>query len=318
LDSCPKDALFLDRRSRVELDENQCLDCGLCVGVCPTEALKTETFDPDAFIIKMGYAQEIKLSCKEIPQCLGIFNEEHLVSLALRDNTLICDLSECCECEINKDKKVQNDIESRIDKANIFLKHFGFKSIQKEYAKQELNRRRAIEKIFKETKSALIDESTIVHKEKNITPHRVLFQNSLKYAIEKMESLSVIDFKFSNISHKQIVYESCDNCGECVQFCPTQALVYSSDETKILFAPLHCISCGICNDICKPNAIYETNELDVISLAFNRAEILIEHTFVVCSECKVSFPQKNDETVCARCSSFILDNSNLFALAKDM
>lgn len=318
LDACPQDALLLDRRSRVELESEQCIDCGVCIGVCLSEVFQSEAFDPNAYVIKKGYDGEVKLSCKEISACLKVFNEEHLLSLRLRGNSVVCDMSECQDCPINTQGNMQADIEQNINQANVFLEHFGFDLIQNEYTKKELDRRGAITKIFKETKSAFTDEPTFLHKEKNIPQYRAIFQNSLKYAITKIEDHSLIDFKLSNISHKQIAYESCDNCGECVQFCPTKALTYSSDETKILFAPLHCISCGICSDICKPNAIHKTDKLDIVFLAFDRAEILIEHTFATCSECRVSFPRKKDEKVCARCASFVLENSDLFKLEKDM
>ncbi|MBN2768319.1 MAG: 4Fe-4S binding protein [Campylobacterales bacterium] len=317
LDSCPKDALLLDRRSRVEIKSDACIDCGICIGVCPRDALKSEEFDPNAYIIKEAHKDAVVLSCKEISKCLSVFNEEHLISLGLRNNNVACNMALCGDCPLNIEGKVQNDIQQKINQVNIFLEYFDFQPIRKEYASKELGRREALLKIFKETKDVFGDELSL-DKEKNIPNYRTLFQNSLKVNIESMESRAKIDFRLSNISHKQIVYESCDNCGECVQFCPTKALIYSSDETKILFAPLHCISCSICNHICKPNAIYETNELDIISLAFDRAEILIEHTFAICSECNISFPQKKDEKICTRCVSFISENSDLFVLAKDI
>lgn len=49
----------------INIDENSCIDCGLCTGVCPTEAL---TLDPDSF--KLNFARSRCVVCEQcIPTC---------------------------------------------------------------------------------------------------------------------------------------------------------------------------------------------------------------------------------------------------------
>lgn len=49
----------------IVIDEEKCVDCGLCTGVCPTEAL---TLDPDSFRLK--FARSRCVVCEQcIPTC---------------------------------------------------------------------------------------------------------------------------------------------------------------------------------------------------------------------------------------------------------
>ncbi len=47
----------------IAIDENLCVDCGLCTGVCPTEAL---TLDPDSFRLKFWRSR-----CVVCEQCIS-------------------------------------------------------------------------------------------------------------------------------------------------------------------------------------------------------------------------------------------------------
>jgi ferredoxin len=47
------------------IDEDSCVDCGLCTGVCPTEAL---TLNPDTF--RLNFARSRCIVCEQcIPAC---------------------------------------------------------------------------------------------------------------------------------------------------------------------------------------------------------------------------------------------------------
>ena len=46
----------------ITIDENLCVDCGLCTGICPTEAL---TLDPDTFRLKFWRSR-----CVVCEQCI--------------------------------------------------------------------------------------------------------------------------------------------------------------------------------------------------------------------------------------------------------
>ena len=49
----------------ISIDENLCVECGLCTGVCPTQAL---TLDPQSFLLK--FARNRCILCEQcVPTC---------------------------------------------------------------------------------------------------------------------------------------------------------------------------------------------------------------------------------------------------------
>jgi ferredoxin len=112
-DICPENSItFLENIPQVA---NSCTDCGLCLGVCPTEAITLKGFDTLESIFGMLEKKEQTITCeKELP-CVGIYHVEHLLSLALLNTHQTLKL-ECCEAcfEITqtKVKEVKHLLES--------------------------------------------------------------------------------------------------------------------------------------------------------------------------------------------------------------
>ncbi len=49
----------------IAIDENSCVDCGLCTGVCPTQAL---TLEPETF--KLKFRRSLCIVCEQcVPTC---------------------------------------------------------------------------------------------------------------------------------------------------------------------------------------------------------------------------------------------------------
>ncbi|MBN2823826.1 MAG: 4Fe-4S binding protein [Campylobacterales bacterium] len=317
---CPTDALYLANNKRFALYKDKCIDCNACIGVCPTEAITTKSFDANTFVLKFSATDETMLSCKKNTPCLRIFNVEQLIALGVRNEKVVCDMAHCEGCEINTQNRVQNSITAMIDEANGFLERSGTaKQIETSFEKIETRRRELFKRFAKDIHDIHedFDAGDIFDTNSLIPIHRQLLQNTLKKHIEEMQN-HTIGGSFSFTQNKTIEFNRCDNCGDCVQFCPTHALSYDSQQTRILFENVKCIACGICNDICKPNAFGQKEELDLLTMVFGRAEAVIQHRFELCTECKVSFPQKGDETICNRCKDFVVQNANLFTMAKDM
>jgi ferredoxin len=47
----------------------------------------------------------------------------------------------------------------------------------------------------------------------------------------------------------------CDGCAKCVRRCQFDALSFSPSSQKVHIDPLKCFGCGLCRNVCKPNAI---------------------------------------------------------------
>ena len=319
IDICPEDAFVFDR-GKLKLDEKRCTNCAVCIGVCPSEALSVNFFDTNGYIVSLKNNQ-VELSCKKDTPCLSMFSTQNFITLALRKESVSCDLSHCDGCELNRDNRVFDSIKERIDEANRFLKESKIeKKIEIKKRSQDLGRRALFKKIFnsvKELSGEGIDVKSLSDARNRIPIKNILLKNSIKKNVDSIKN-SNISTNYSFLSNKSIDFDLCNNCSDCVKFCPTDALFYSNDSTTIWFQAGKCISCGICNDICELKAIKNEEQIDLIDWAFDRGKILVEHKLEICNECKTPFAYKGGELICDRCKSFINDFGDIFQLASDL
>lgn len=324
IEICPKDALDVVR-GKLKLDKDSCVECSGCIGSCPTEALEFSGFDPNNFTINYSEKKEL-ISCKSSTTCLGVFDSEHYIAMALRSKDDVrCDLSHCDECVLNIDNNIKSAIESKIDIANRFLEQISQDvKIVKEYEKQEDGKRALFKKGFTKIKEVIKEEdsteaiTTLHHKQLDtkLPLKRIILKNSLK-ELEITESK--LDDGLGLWFNKQIEFEACTNCGDCIQFCPTDALFATSDKQGIYFSQGKCIGCEICIDICKPKAInHKIDGLDLVNITYDRSELLVHYDLVMCNECRTPYPYKGGEPICDRCKDFVANNSDMFALARDL
>ncbi len=316
---CPVNA-FSFIQKKIDLDTKKCIGCAVCEGVCPSEALRSKNFDPEEFSEKFALKDEKRLSCKSNAPCLSVFDTHHYLYMVLeKKSDLDCDLKECGECVLNESGKVSKEIERRIDEANRFLDAISFENkIVKEKDKKEFSRREIFGKIFNEIKGY---EPSVLEERKEHTPYvpkkLILLKKALKkFVLERGKS--VFEGNFSFIVSKKIE-DNCNNCGECVQFCPTNALFYSSDSSKIFFQSGKCVNCDICDDICKERAVktLSEKEFDLSVFSFDRAKVLIEFDLRICEVCKCAFAAKGEESICPRCAHFESNYKDIFKLASE-
>ena len=328
IDLCPKNAIELVRNKLTILDD-KCVECAGCIGSCPTESFEIESFDPNEFAASYALNTTPTLSCKISTPCLGVFDVEHLLVMVLRSGQdAVCDLSHCATCSLNTEGKMHTAIRSHIDSANHFLTQIGIeKQISTIDILEDEAPRRALFRQGLEKAKNVIGNELLEVKSMTASHHaivgmlmplkRVMLKNSLKSSVANMAQTT-----FTEVSHllfnKNIDFDSCTNCRDCTQFCPTDALFASSDKQGIYFSQGKCIGCGICEDICKPNAISKNEEYDVISFAFDRAEQLVHYEMVMCNECRCPFPYKGGDPICDRCAGYKKEFSNMFTLARDM
>jgi len=317
IDICPVNAIDIVK-NKISLDEKECTGCGVCVGVCPSEALVSKNFDPEEFALTFRNKDEDEISCKKNSPCLSFFDTHHYIYMALKkDKDIFVDLKECEGCSLNMEGKTLESIKKRVDLANSFLKAIeSGKEIKIQKEEKKLSRRELFGKFFKEIKNFEFKKEDFEKEHKPEVPKKLtLLKSALKEFLQNSQK-SVFEGRFPFIVKKEI-NDSCTNCGECVQFCPTGALFYSSDASKIFFQSGKCINCDICDDICKERAIRSSDlkEFDLINFAFDRAEILIEFTLEVCRVCKCAFAYKGGDKICPRCEKFENDFSDIFKLA---
>ncbi len=328
IDLCPKGAFHIVR-NKLTLFENECVGCAGCIGSCPSEALEMESFDPNGFAAGYKHRNDPLVSCKVSTPCLGVFDTEHYAVMALRgEKNVVCDLSHCMDCPLNENGKLGETIRSTIGEANRFLELIESEHrIETVEVREEQSERRALfRKGFEKLKETVVEESE-AHVSMTATHHRlpdmkmplkrVLLKNSLKEVVGDLKTTEFTEAS-ALFFNKQIDFAACTNCGDCTQFCPTDALFPTSDKQGIYFSQGKCIGCGICEDICKPKAITKKEGFDLVSVAFDRAEQLVHYEMVMCHECRTPYPYKGGDPICDRCISFVTNHADMFTLARDM
>lgn len=329
IDTCPKGAFHIVR-NKLTLFENECVGCAGCIGSCPTEALEIESFDPNGFAAGFVHKSDQLLSCKSSTPCLGVFDTDHYLVMMLRSGkNAVCDMSHCESCPLNEDGKLQGVIAAKQEAANLFMEQLGKDARIELYVPAEENseRRALFRKGFEKLKEQMVESSSEAHEAMTSAHHkildmkmplkRVMLKNSLKEIVGDLQH-TVFETESPLFFNKQIDFMACTNCGDCTQFCPTDALFATSDKQGIYFSQGKCIGCGICEDICKPNAITKKEGFDLVSIAFDRAEQLVHYDMVMCHECRTPYPYKGGDPICDRCSSFVANHAKLFTLARDM
>lgn len=318
IDICPEEAFHIYRGKLTLIDE-QCTACASCIGGCPTEALSVESFDPNRFALEYGESKEEKISKKSNVPCLAIFDVHHYIVMMLRsDKEVVCDISDY-ESGVIKEVIIE-----RIVRANNFAKELGLeKEIKLIEEEDTVASRRALFKKVVGAVSQIQEEGSVtldfVKDTKSKIPFKqTILKNSLKQILGDIET-TVVAGEYPFLVNKQIT-TACTNCGDCVQFCPSEALTYTSNSDEIIYQMGKCINCDICNHICKVDAVIDdkSSEFDLVTFAFDRGESLIKHELRVCKVCRCAFPYTGGELICSRCNTFENDFGDMFKLASDL
>jgi len=324
IDICPEN-LFSIVQNRIKFESELCTYCSACLGICPTEAIEIENFDPNRIALEFQFSKDDKLNCKNMTQCLSSFSSEHFTTMAFNRDSLKLDLSLCSDCKIGE---LEQSIRDRVENSNRFLESVKSKKIVQiidEKVKKKIGKRELFSKfIGKATDKILIPDSEKDRIEKALfkgrdikkmhpTKQRILV-DTLKYSSE-FEQIETVPALNSLVNSKEFD-KSCTNCGDCIQFCPTDALFYSSDMLSIFINSAKCIGCEICHEICKVDAISKSESLNIVD--FLRPKELISFSMETCTECKTPFIKRDDEVICERCIDFTTNFSSMLSLARDI
>ena len=98
----------------------------------------------------------------------------------------------------------------------------------------------------------------------------------------------------------------------------SEALFATGDKHGINFIAGNCIGCGICDDICKTDAITTKAGFDLVEIVYDRTKTLVHYEMVQCHECRCPYPYKGGDPICDRCKDFKDNFSNMFTLARDL
>jgi len=116
-----------------------CIDCGGCVGVCPTEAFSLSNISLVDFFFNFLESGDEVLECKSsLDSCLTILGVEYLISLGLSRDNLKVDIDGCGCDEGGGLKEI---LKRNIDEANFVLSNISNRKIEIISKEREINRR---------------------------------------------------------------------------------------------------------------------------------------------------------------------------------
>lgn len=93
-------------------------------------------------------------------------------------------------------------------------------------------------------------------------------KTSLRIACEDLPFTQILADEQTIFFNKDIL-NCCNNCGDCIRYCPTQALLYNEQKSSIFFKSGHCIGCQLCEQVCQHHAITANHNVDLIEFAFD-------------------------------------------------
>ncbi len=326
-DICPIDQKGILFDENIAVVQESCIDCGGCMGVCPSEAISFKGFDTIDFLFGYIKSEESLLGCQGDLPCLASLGVEHLISSAiLKEGEIVFDLSHCASCEVGS-LKVEA-IEPMIEEANRVLGYLGVdKRIAKSEVPQEIeaeetpqeepDRREFLKRLSPkgiiETKVAFdkeleeVDRREIIDaslsakmKEKSYPDKRKLLYMALK-RLSKPEQLERVGEELLSFVSQKSIDSSCDNCSFCYRLCSTGALSSDRRGSKIDFDALACIKCRLCHDVCQTDSIH-LEDFSLESFFEPKVEKLIEFQQRRCAECGNFFTMLDPtHDLCPRC-----------------
>jgi len=336
VDICPVNTIVLSNNIP-SFVPNDCVGCGGCVGICPTESFSLGQKDHIQFFFETIEKGENVFSCKENIPCISWFSIDHLLSFSIASKeNIVLDLSHCATCSIKEPlfEQIQNNIketniilnaiepskqlevkfDSIVEDVNIDINEDEIvnnddKSNDRRSFLRKFSLKGAVqenEKFNHEVEKTQIKEFEIQTSNiSNIKEKVVPFKRKLLYSVlknkDKNTNNTLIQSSEVTFISQKYIDNSCTNCQICYRVCPTGALSSNKKFSVIDFDPLVCVKCHLCHDVCETDSIDLMFNFDTEVFDGTKKEVLIEFDTKRCDECGNNFTYKGGELTCPRC-----------------
>jgi ferredoxin len=328
---CPTNAIVVGDNPLPAINFSSCVNCGACVGVCPSEALELEEFSLTNFFFDFIEEEDDDkglISCRKNVPCIAALSVEHIISMAILKKEITFDMGYCDGCDIASTCKKQilqnheeasylleamesdavikledvcyeNAASENKSQRRDFLNAFNLKTV----AKVKKNFEDEVQKASDEIVEHTLEKTDIALLKKKIIPNkRKIFFTAIK-RIERPSKFHIIDATEVTFTSQKIMdEEACTACQMCYRVCPTGALTSDIRNSKIDFDPFLCIKCHICHDVCEPDAITLSTSYNLKEFFEPEVVNLVSFNVKRCDECNAFFSSNNsNDTLCRRC-----------------
>lgn len=293
---CPKNCIDADG----SISEN-CIQCGLCLAVCPTEAVAVKGFITQELLALTTTAGNatIGLVCKvqngQSPwPCLGFLEPALLTALAIPSRQVVIQTSGCRECQAD----VSSHLTHIIKQANNLLQQYSLPLIQQgrvvlPQPDKSISRRAFFGQLF----GAAVETVREVARPSESKPERLEKQPWVRKAWSGMPD-SLLTAIAGEGFFTMKISDSCQACGMCAKFCSAKAISINDkmDEMDIFHESLNCIGCEVCVAHCPIQAITICP-----SAPLSGRRKVITARLPRCQSCNALYQPVNNSPVCLEC-----------------
>ncbi len=274
-----------------------CVHCGACVGVCPTNCLEYEELPKEAFNEILEFYQHTRVFLCSLQDYIALSSQEFI----LPENILPLILPNLLMLN-------ENDLLSIIQTSGNALFVFG-ESLSApmqfiNHITQQIYKKDAIILINKESLGHLASLATsslelevYLYKNRTHKPFRESFAQRLQFMIKERDyglARSIVQEGENPVFYGNINVDSdkCTLCLSCVGACNVNALFARSDDFSLRFNASLCTTCGYCVTSCPENVIeLHRDGLELNAQYFKSREIAKDAPFL-CVECGEAFSTK--------------------------
>lgn len=342
-DFCPTGCLDLADGS-IAFNASSCLECGICVTVCPSSVFSLSRFGEGALLDALDEAYEkapvVTLTCgrkgspafdgaqPSVPApCLAVLGEVHLVRLAANGAEKVTLMAPCGECEVYSGADV---IGWTVERASHLLGILGgnpsaitFEKAQTgeealRPAASQVSRRSFLKDVGSTLALKAISglEAPIKLEAPNGRLSAVMLslrRRKLNSVVSKAPDGTQLTEK--NSPFRVVTIDSkCTACWACGSYCPTGALARDEmgDGVFVRFTAAKCVKCFDCAGLCPEKAL-SYNETFPLSAVKDGPVTLVYRPKTLCEACEKPFMPRGSETRCSACVKWEKFQRQLFS-----
>lgn len=289
---CPEHCIAEDGSIR-----DNCTQCGLCLAVCPAEAVAVKGFATRELTVLTEGSFTVGLVCQRQNSqsswpCLGFLEPALLAALAIPNRQVVINTSGCQGCKTG----VASHLAQVIEQANNLAHHYGLPVIQQgsvvmHQPEKNISRRAFFGQLF----GAAVETVREVARPSESIPERLEKQVWVKKAWNTMPDSTF--FEGAGFFGMKIS-ENCQACGMCAKFCLTKAISINDrmDEMDIFHESLSCTGCEVCAAHCPVQAI----SIQSSAPRLNRNKVITAR-LPRCQSCNALYQPVNKSPVCLEC-----------------
>ncbi len=332
--ACPTAAIRLNG-GRPMLDDSRCVECGLCLSICPTDVYRSEQMGDSAIVGLGQHWGEVELGCQRrtaltttrttanglarLP-CLARLSPELLVGIAAQHSRVWLDDSLCGACPIGT---AHSSILNAVRIAKELLQAWGRSERVHLYTESEgklsdvpapfpnsptsgapVSRRSFLSLLTLNAGQALTSlAASKLPADSPPEPRLSPRVATLKQALARLGAPQ------SDVSSPRMatleIDDRCTACGLCAKVCPTHAIEFQAqgEHFSLTFNPADCLGldCKLCDWICAPRAITLRPGLSRAALAMDFGQVVHDGPLARCARCHLPFAARGAETLCPFC-----------------